>query len=298
MGGWFILSIGGKNMAEENKTGEKHVRTAEEKMNLIWLVWNLVEGGLLLVAGILAIVFGVIAEGGDGQAISTEATVIQRIILYVLATFIILDGALRTLLLVKNYKKSDSSAFLVGGFEIAVGIVLMIMGYEYFFQLIINFLAVFLIVIGALFLGVSVYVIVRKLDKMTMPILEIVFGAIVIGFGIALLVLFHAGNAEAKNRITFVLIGSIMAIAGGVMVVITLIRDRKRKKALKEKKGPEDDSATVVDCTGETQSPKEEVKEEAKAPKEEPAPKKEPQVIEVELTDVPQIENKSDKPAE
>lgn len=239
----FYTCIGGKPMAKKEKVDEKdkvkvkNPITDEERMQKIWTVWNLVEAGLLFVAGILAIVFGVLSKADGGAPLNSEAQVIENVILYVLASFIILDGLLRTLLLAKNFKHSESSAYLVGGFEITIGIVLMIMGSGYFFSLIINFLAVFMIVTGCLFLVVSIVAILKKVDNMVMPILEIVFGAIMIGFGIALLVLFHAGDNVARNRISFILIGSVMAIAGLAMAIITIIRDRKRKKLQKEAKG-------------------------------------------------------------
>lgn len=215
------------------KNKVKRVMSPEDRMDLIWTIWNLVEALLLLVAGVLSIVFGIMA-GNDG-AISSNGEVIQNIVLYVLASFVILDGLLRTIMLAKNYKQSESSAYLVGGFEITIGIVLMIMGAAYFFQLIINFLGVFLIVIGALFLFVSIFSIVKKVEKMLMPILEIVFGAILVGFGVALLVLFYASGNESRNRVVFILIGSIMALAGLAMAIIALLRARKRRKAMKDR---------------------------------------------------------------
>ena len=219
-------------MSKKPANPERIERTEEEKFQSVWFVWNIVEDLLLLVAGILAIVLGIISNK-DG-AISSNSDVINNIILYAISIFIILDGLLRTILLAKNYKHSEYSAYLVGGFEITLGIVLMIMGADTFFKLIINFLGVFLLVIGSLLLFISIMAIVKKIESRFMPILEILFGAILVGFGIALLIIYHAGEMELRNRLSFILIGVILALTGIAMLIGLLIG--RRKKAKEDKK--------------------------------------------------------------
>ncbi len=214
-------------MAKTKFKGEE--KTPEEKFKSFWFVWNLIEDLLLIVAGALSIVFGIIVKS-DSQAVTGDTAVIENIILYVLASFIILDGLLRTIMLAKNPKNGESSAYLIGGFEITIGIVLMILGSDVFFKLIINFLGVFLLVIGALFLFVSIRSIVKHLSSMLMPVLEIFFGAILIGFGCALMIIYHAGEAQIRNRVSYILIGTILAIAGIAMLIGLFLGRRKQKR--------------------------------------------------------------------
>ncbi|MBQ2070593.1 MAG: hypothetical protein II467_06665 [Bacilli bacterium] len=213
-------------MAKAKFKGEE--KTPEEKFKTFWLAWNLIEDALLIIAGALSIVFGIMVNENSG-AVTSDTKVIENIILYVLASFIVLDGILRTVLLAKRQSNAETSAYLIGGFEITIGIVLMILGSETFFKLIINFLGVFLLVIGALFLFVSIRTIVKHLTSMLMPVLEIFFGAILIGFGTALMIIYHAGEVQIRNRVSYILIGTILAIAGIAMLIGLFIGKKKEK---------------------------------------------------------------------
>ena len=220
-------------MKEKGAKPEYVEKTSEEKFQSFWLAWNIIEDLLLIIAGALAIVLGILSSDEQGF-ISGDNQVITNIILYSIAAFVVLDGLLRTVLLAKNYKKSESSAYLIGGFEVTVGIVLMIMGAQTFFNLIINFLGVFLIVMGALLLFVSISAIVKKLESRFMPVLEILFGAILVSFGVALMIIYHTGEAVVRNRVSFILIGIILALAGIAMLIGIVIG--RKKKAHDEKK--------------------------------------------------------------
>lgn len=222
-----------KKNAEKQSKSPKVAKTLDEKMALTWTIWNTVEAVLLLAAGIIAIVFGIQAKDFDNQ----DADTVKNIIVFVLGAFVILDGVLRLVMLALHYKKSDESTILIGGFEITIGIVLMLVGGVSVIDMIIKFLGVALTVIGTLFLGFSIMVIVKKTEKLFMPILEILFGAILIGLGVAILILHYAGDNTTQLRVVFVLIGLIMAVAGiaqAVVVLVTKIRNKKKKS--KEKK--------------------------------------------------------------
>lgn len=222
-----------KKNAEKQSKSPKVAKALDEKMALTWTIWNTVEAVLLLAAGIIAIVFGIQAKDFDNQ----DADTVKNIIVFVLGAFVILDGVLRLVMLALHYKKSDESTILIGGFEITIGIVLMLVGGVSVIDMIIKFLGVALTVIGTLFLGFSIMVIVKKTEKLFMPILEILFGAILIGLGVAILILHYAGDNTTQLRVVFVLIGLIMAVAGiaqAVVVLVTKIRNKKKKS--KEKK--------------------------------------------------------------
>ena len=63
-----------------------------------------------------------------------------------------------------------------------------------------------------------------------MPVLEILFSAILIGVGITILVLYYKEN---NANIVLILTGSILSIAGIAQGIITLITLKKNKKEYK-----------------------------------------------------------------
>ncbi len=247
-------------------------------LNKFWTIWNIVEDVILLAAGVLAIVFGCINGNEDVRG------VMSTIITYAIAAFIILDGLLRlimTLLKVKN--SGDESIMLVSGFEITLGIVAMVVLKTVLIEAMVYFIAIGAIVIGAMFLAFSIVSLVRKaVEKFAMPILEIVFGGILIGVGLYIIILYNV-SAEAKNRICLILTGSVLSIVAIALAIITLISCKKRKnKALvpaNKEKGKRS-----------KQEKKETKKEEAEVKEAEIQEKEEPKVIEAE---VKEIEHKS-----
>ena len=96
--------------------------------------------------------------------------------------------------------------------------------------LIAHFVAVLLIVIGLLLIVFSSITIAKKFAKMFMPVLEILFSAILIGVGITILVLYYKEN---NANIVLILTGSILSIAGIAQGIITLITLKKNKKEYK-----------------------------------------------------------------
>lgn len=194
----------------------------QAKFPKIWFIWNLVEALLILTAGVLSIVFGVMNDQSGSKPIETT-------IAAVIGAFIILDGILRIIMVLLRYKESEESVMLVGGFEITAGIVVIIF-HTLFVQLIINFLSIFLMVIGALMLLFSILTIVRKADKMFMPVLEIIFGALLLALGVAVMILYK--NANTGNQVVLIVIGVVMAAFGVTQAIIALISYRKKKKQI------------------------------------------------------------------
>ena len=129
---------------------EKKTKAPKEKkpfnFQKFWCIWNLAEAVLLLLAGVLSIVFGVLYDK-DGDA---SKVVISNVLPYVVGAFVAMDAALRIVLGVNfKGKETDESVMLVGGFELTAGILIMIF-HDIFTRLIINAIAVLLIVIGLL----------------------------------------------------------------------------------------------------------------------------------------------------
>jgi len=193
-----------------------------KKTNLLWGIWNFVEATILLVAGILAIVYN--ESGADNQNLLFT-------IAFVVGSFVILDGLLRILMVVTGIETSKESIMLVGGFEITLGILIMI-ECNSFIRIVIEFLYVLLIVMGALLILFSILQIAKKSEKLYMPILEIVFAAILIALGIAVAVL-HSTSNEGFNRVVLIVVGLILLVAGLAQAIITAIMIGKAKKKSK-----------------------------------------------------------------
>ena len=138
----------------------------------------------------------------------------------------------------KGPNDSDESGMLIGGFELSIGIVMVLLEVHFYAStkehvitfLIAHFVAILLIVIGLLLIIFSSITIAKKYTKMFMPILEILFSAILIGVGITILVLYYKEN---NANIVLILTGSILSIAGIAQGIITLITLKKNKKEYK-----------------------------------------------------------------
>lgn len=259
---------------------------SKSRFNKIWTIWNLVEEVILLAAGVLAIVVGCI-DGNDDVR-----NAIEGVITYAIAIFIILDGLLRLIMTLFKVKQSgDESIMLVSGFEITLGIVIIIVLKEILIKAMVYFIAVGTIVIGAMFLAFSVATLVRKAaEKYFMPVLEIIFGGILIGIGLYLIILYNVSK-DGQNRICLILTGTVLSIVAIALAITTLLSGRKRKKM---ELVPVSGEASRKSGKKAKKAKKEEAKEE---PKEEDG---EPMIIEAETKEVEekpvqQIEHKKDK---
>ena len=257
-------------------------------LNKFWTIWNIVEDVILLAAGVLAIVFGCIDGNNDAR------NVINTIMTYAIASFIILDGLLRLVMTLLKVKSSgDESIMLVSGFEITLGIVMMIVLKTVLIEAMVYFIAVGAIVIGAMFLAFSIVALARKaVEKFTMPILEIIFGGILIGVGLYIIILYNV-SAEAKNRICLILTGSVLAIVALALAITTLISCKKRKsKAIV----PVDDKEKGKRSKKEKKEPK---KEEPEVQEAEVKDKEEPKMIEANVKEIehkPESKDEEAKP--
>ena len=160
--------------------------------------------------------------------------------------------------------------------------------HEIFVETMVYFMAIGMIVIGLLFLIFSVLTIAKKAnDKLFMPILEIIFGAILVGVGIFLIVAYNV-DGDSKNRIALVLTGIVLSIVAIVQMVLTLISISKDKE-----KGKETKPVKAKDKKKESKS-KEDTQEPAPSP--EPNPEVlEAKVEEIEQKPVEQIEQKTNE---
>ena len=190
-------------------------------MTHVWAIWNYVEALILIAAGVLAIVF-------------CNNTDLQGIFSYAIGAFVILDGLLRFIMAVVNYKKSQENIMLVSSFELTLGTVIIMVESQskgFFVGLAIQFLSIFLIALGTLFLAYSIIAIAcKRVVKLTMPILEIIFSAVLIGLGIFVLIA-NNNKADWMQAAVMVVMGIIVAVVGGAIAVITTINILKKKKS-------------------------------------------------------------------
>lgn len=249
----------------------------EKQINAFWTIWNIVEAVILLAAGVVSIVFGCMNESFKGN--------MEMILTYSVASFVILDGLLRIIMsFLKEENRTEEPIMLVGGFEITLGIVIMIVLKDVFIPTMVYFMAIGMMVIGLLFLVFSVLTLVKKTtEKYFMPILEIVFGAILVGVGVFLVVVYNVSQ-DAGNRISLILTGSVLAIAAIAQIAIVAISASKRKKKASKKN----------EEVKESDAPKANSKPSAKNEVEETPEVIETNVKEIESTPVKQIENKDD----
>ena len=198
------------------------------KLNKFWLTWNIMESLVLLAGGVLAIVAGIISESGSSN--------IENAIAYTVGSFVILDGILRIILFLSRYREgSEQSPMVIAGFEISMGILLFLLQTKFaadhiFTFTVVNFVAIILIVMGALVMTVAIFSIVRRMAKLFMPVVEILFSAILMGVGIVIEVLFNTENS--RQKLVLILTGVILTLAAIGMLIVTIVSWRKGKKEL------------------------------------------------------------------
>ena len=91
-----------------------------------------------------------------------------------------------------------------------------------------------------------------------MPILEILFGAILVAVGITILVMYFGDDVGTTNKITVLLVGIIMVLAAVAQAVIASIQLKKSKKKYEvattnsKNKDKKKDKKSKKDKQGET----------------------------------------------
>lgn len=214
----------------------KKEKKDKSRVEKFWGVWNVAEAILLMVAGLLAIVVGAISVAApDQQGMQDTARVMGNIVPFVTGVFIVMDAAMRVILSFTKFRKeTDESAMMVGAFEATVGIILMIF-FQNFTELVADFVAIFMICIGVLLIIFSIYSIATRRAKIFIPILEIIFSAMLIGVGIVILIIYYQSNGDAsRQRLVLIITGAILFITGIVFLVMTRITRKKQDKEKEE----------------------------------------------------------------
>ncbi len=216
-----------------------------EKGGIFWSTWNFAEAALLAVLGALVIAF----SGNEN---------LKGSILPILGGFLIVSGFLRILAnflpvfaangaeaaLKAKIRSSLAYNMVVGGaFELALGIALVV-AYangtangvaDFLVRFGVDFIAIIFIVAGASFFLFAIAFIATKLYKLYMPIVEMIFGAALIGLGVYLMISF-ANNTDLIERIILILVGIILILAGIGKAIATIraIQETRAEKALEK----------------------------------------------------------------
>lgn len=218
----------------------------KKKVAKVWTIWNTIEAVLLIVSGIMSIVAGALHKPGEQGA----AQQLEQMLAYFVAGFVILDGILRVILYLARFKKNDDrSPFVTSGFEIAAGTLIILMQVKYndfFVYGIVNFVAVLLMVMGLLLLVFAIYVLVKKYEKLTMPVLEILLAAILIGVGVAIEIMYN--TSDSREKLVLIMAGAILLVAGLAMLIFTMVVSKKDKKQTKQFEDEEKGTYQIVDA--------------------------------------------------
>lgn len=251
----------------------------QRKLNKFWFVWNLIESLILFGGGVMSIVAGVMAGQGSGGSAPQG---IENGIAYAVAAFIILDGVLRIVLhLARLQKDTEQSPMVIAGFEVSLGILLVLLQSRFtnehiFTFTVVNLIAIILMVMGVLLLVYAIYAIAKKFAKLFMPVVEILFAAILAGVGVVIEVLYH--TESSKDQLVLIMTGSILCLAAIGMFIITLVTRAKAKKELDQAEREEQGDYDVDDGNGKRRSA---------APSQEPKPA---EIIDVIDEEQPHVE--------
>lgn len=202
----------------------------------IWFVWNIVESIILFIGGSLAIVAGSLGENvqGQGQPISNAVA-------YVISAFVILDGVLRVIMHLAYYAKDDEpTPMVIAGFEVSMGVLLILLQAKHglFVEAAVHLVSIAMMVVGVLLLVYAIFFIARKIAKLVMPLLEILFSAVIIAVGVTIEVLY--ATEQTRERLGLIMIGAILIVAAIAIFVIAMITNNKAKKEKEAKEKAEE----------------------------------------------------------
>ena len=220
------------------------------KGGLIWSIWNFIEAALLLTMGILVIANCTNADIQASVFIVISIFLMVGGLLKIIANFLPIIGSTPLEVMAKQAIRSQLSYDLVigGTIELAIGVALCISmsgnNPAAIIEIIMNFVvwhvSVLLMAAGVSLIAFAIGFIVSKLYKLYMPIIEIVLGALLIGAGVTIIILF-TNNSDIVMSIMLVIVGLALMVAA-VFKVINVI------KAILKAKGAEEPNENVIDA--------------------------------------------------
>ena len=213
-----------------------------KKGGLIWSIWNFIEAALLLTMGILVIANCTNTDIQASIFIVISIFLMVGGLLKIVANFLPVVGSTPLEAMAKQAIRSQLSYDLVigGTIELAIGVALCISmtgnNPAAIIEIIMNFVvwlvSVLLMAAGVSLIAFAIGFIVSKLYKLYMPIIEIVLGALLIGAGITIVVLF-TNNSDIVMSIMLVIVGLALVVAA-VFKVISVVKAILKVKAENE----------------------------------------------------------------
>ena len=214
------------------------------KGGLIWSIWNFIEAALLLTMGILVIANCTNADIQASVFIVISIFLMVGGLLKIIANFLPIIGSTPLEVMAKQAIRSQLSYDLVigGTIELAIGVALCISmsgnNPAAIIEIIMNFVvwlvSVLLMAAGVSLIAFAIGFIVSK------PIIEIILGALLIGAGVTIIILF-TNNSDIVMSIMLVIVGLALMVAA-VFKVINVI------KAILKAKGAEEPNENVIDA--------------------------------------------------
>ena len=210
-----------------------------KKGGLIWSIWNFIEAALLLTMGILVIANCANADIQASVFIVISIFLMVGGLLKIVANFLPVIASSPLEAMAKQVIRSQLSYDLVigGTIELAFGVALCVSmtgsNPAAIIEIIMNFIvwlvAVLLMAAGASLIAFAIGFIITKLYKLYMPILEIILGALLVGAGITVIILF-TNNSEIVMSIMLVIVGLALIVASVFKIVGTIRAILKNKE--------------------------------------------------------------------
>ena len=213
-----------------------------KKGGLIWSIWNFIEAALLLTMGILVIANCTNKDIQSSVFIVISIFLMVGGLLKIVANFLPVIGTSPLEVAAKQAIRSQLSYDLVigGTIELAIGVSLCISMTSgdpaAIINVIMNFVvwlvSVLLMAAGASLIAFAIGFIVSKLYKLYMPVIEIILGALLIGAGVTIIILF-TNNSDIVMSIMLVIVGLALAVAA-VFKIISVVKAIIKAKEEKE----------------------------------------------------------------
>ncbi|MBR3266971.1 MAG: hypothetical protein IKI55_02450 [Bacilli bacterium] len=210
-----------------------------KKGGLIWSIWNFIEAALLLTMGILVIANCANADIQASVFIVISIFLMVGGLLKIVANFLPIIASSPLEAMAKQVIRSQLSYDLVigGTIELAFGVALCVSmtgsNPAAIIEIIMNFIvwlvAVLLMAAGVSLIAFAIGFIITKLYKLYMPILEIILGALLVGAGITVIILF-TNNSDIVMSIMLVIVGLALIVASVFKIVGTIRAILKNKK--------------------------------------------------------------------
>lgn len=232
-----------------------------------WTIWNIVEGLILITAGVLFCAY-------------SNNSSFQSTCVLIVAILVIIDAVLRLALNVISVFglgdlkliKTDFAAAISGTSELTLGIGLVFLQQDLskgdiLFEAIGRFVGIFLIVLSIIMAVYGIVYIVKKLQSVGVSVVYFLIAAIGLALGIVALVFLT--KSENIRMLVFIVLGILLLAAGLAVIYFTIALLVKAKKVVKAVESVKKDFVDASGAVEETPTSDNAVEEQEES-KEEP----------------------------